>query len=229
MPHPWVRLVRRTAMPPEHRGHDLCPKEAPSNRYVRIDPAARSPDYVSGFCWAIGVAALSQPVTGEDFSIYKDATRSSVRYKGQQIVRFGAARALALGSLLGLAGCAEIGQWFSTPPADTPATEEHLPLPPPPAPPRPAMPKVEPLAPIVIDGLTADAARDLLGAPTSQVAAGPGETWTYKSGPCAVALYLFPDVASGGLRVLDHQIDGAGPRDADQQTCIRRVQHDHAH
>ena len=144
-------------------------------------------------------------------------------------MRFAAARALALGGLFALAGCAEIGQWFDAPPADTSATEEHLPLPPPPAPPRPVMHKVEPPQPIVIDGLTATAARDLLGAPTMQVAAGPGETWTYKSGPCAIALYLFPDVASGGLRVLDHQVDGAGPRDADQQACMRRVQHDHAH
>lgn len=89
--------------------------------------------------------------------------------------------------------------------------------------------KLDPRQPIVIDGLTADAAHELLGAPTTQVATGPGETWTYKSGPCAVALYLFPDVASGGLRVLDYQVDGAGPRDADQQACMRRVQHDHAH
>ena len=212
---------------PNTVGMTGIPKGA-ANRYVRIDPPTSSPDYVSDFCRAIGVAALSQPVTGRDFSIYRAAIRSSVRHKGQQTVRFGAARALTLGSLLGLAGCAGSGQWFSAPPADTSATEAHLPPPPAPAP-HPVVRKVEPPPPIVIDGLTADAARDLLGAPTTQVAAGPGETWTYKSGPCAVALYLFPDVASGGLRVLDHQVDGAGPRDADQQACMRRVQHDHAH
>jgi hypothetical protein len=128
---------------------------------------------------------------------------------------------------LGLTGCTAIGQWFSPPPADKPATEEHLPLPPPPAPPRPVVHKVDAPPPIVIDGLSASAARDLLGAPATQVAAGPGETWTYKSGRCAVVLYLFPDVASGGMRVLDHQVDGVGSGEADQQACMRRVQHDH--
>jgi hypothetical protein len=196
---------------------------------------------VRSCCRAIGVAALSQPVTREDFSIYRGAIRSTVRHMGQQpvgqqavgqqAVRFGAAHALAryglLPGLLGLAGCTAMGQWFSTPPAATPAAQPPLPLPPPPAPPRAAVHKVDPPPPIVIDGLSANAARDLLGAPATQAAAGPGETWTYRSGRCAVALYLFPDVASGGLRVLDHQVDGVGSAEADQQACMRRVQHDH--
>lgn len=151
-----------------------------------------------------------------------------VRQMGQRAVRFGSAHAVALAGLLGLAGCTAVGSWFSAPKPDTKATEEHLPLPPPPAPPIKLARKVDPPPAIVIDGLSATAARDLLGAPATQVAAGPGETWTYKSGRCAIALYLFPDVANGGLRVLDHQVDGVGAAEADQQACMRRVQHDHA-
>jgi hypothetical protein len=81
--------------------------------------------------------------------------------------------------------------------------------------------------PVVVDGLSADAVRSLLGPPVAQAAAGPGETWTYRSGSCEVLLFLFPDVSSGGLRVLDHQVNGAGSRDTDQQACFQRVRHDH--
>jgi len=79
----------------------------------------------------------------------------------------------------------------------------------------------------VIDGLAADKVRVVLGMPLSDVAVGPGETWIYRAGRCELSLYLFPDVASGGMRVLDHQITGTGPREEDRQACLRQLQHGH--
>lgn len=82
--------------------------------------------------------------------------------------------------------------------------------------------------PISVDGLSAGAVRDLLGTPASRTTAAPGETWTYRDGGCELRLFLFPDVASGGLRVLDHRIADAAPAAADPQACLRRLHDDHA-
>lgn len=116
---------------------------------------------------------------------------------------------------------------FGAPAAQDSASEPPLPLPPPPAP-RPVSRTPAPITPIVIDGLSAPAVRALLGTPVTQSATGPGETWTYRSGRCELAVFLFPDVESGGLRVLDHEVTGVGAREVDQQNCMRQVQRDHA-
>ena len=57
-------------------------------------------------------------------------------------------------------------------------------------------------------------------------APAPGETWTYRSGPCELELFLFPDVTQGGLHVLDYRVNGAGPRDDGEQACLRRLRND---
>ncbi len=140
------------------------------------------------------------------------------------------ARAFLLASLLLLAGCDAIGTWFHGPAAPeepTTSTDEQLPLPPPPAPRPPSLSaSAAAQPPVVVNGLSGDAVRTLLGPPLTQVAVGPGETWTYRSGACEVQLFLFPDVAQGGLHVLDYHVNGAGARAADQQTCLRRMHRD---
>lgn len=177
------------------------------------------------------VTTLSPLVTRWDFSAYNVIGPSSGR-AGQKTVRSVLAHAMALGGLLAVAGCAKVDQMLASlgaPPSSGAAGPEHLPLPPPP-PPRAAHASASvPLddRQVAVDGLSANAARALLGPPLTQVASGPGETWTYRSGRCELALYLFPDVANGGLRVLDHQVNGVGTRAADQQACVRRVQHAH--
>ena len=149
-----------------------------------------------------------------------------------QTVQSDSARAVLLASLLLLAGCDAIGNLFhgpAKPEETTKSTDEQLPLPPPPAP-RPPNLSTSAAAgqpPVVLEGLSGDSVRTLLGPPLTQVAVGPGETWTYRSGACEVQLFLFPDVADGGLHVLDHHVNGAGSRAADQQACLQRVHHDH--
>jgi hypothetical protein len=77
--------------------------------------------------------------------------------------------------------------------------------------------------PVVVDGLSAKAARSLLGQPATRGGPAPGETWTYRSGSCEVHLYLFPNVDHGGMQVLDHRVSGAGAGESAQQACLRRV------
>lgn len=76
---------------------------------------------------------------------------------------------------------------------------------------------------MVVDGLSAKAARSLLGQPATRGGPAPGETWTYRSGSCEVHLYLFPNVDHGGMQVLDHRVSGAGTGEGAQQACLRRV------
>ncbi len=112
-----------------------------------------------------------------------------------------------------------------------------MPLPPPPSPRRAVAPTNAPTnapanpladeAPVAVDGLSGSAVRTLLGPPVTQVAVGPGQTWTYRSGACEVELFLFPSVADGDLRVLDHQVNAAGSPGENQQACFRRISHDH--
>lgn len=80
--------------------------------------------------------------------------------------------------------------------------------------------------PVVVDGLSAKAVRTLLGQPAAKDGPAPGETWTYRSGPCEVHLFLFPDVTHGGMQVLDHRVSGAGSGTDDQQACLRQVRSD---
>jgi hypothetical protein len=193
------------------------------------------------------VAALSHRVTAWDLLAYpvviqRGIGRADTSPSGRigcgakkqvaPTVQSDSARAFLLASLLLLAGCDAIGPWFHGPAApEEPATstDEHLPLPPPPAPRAPSLSANAAASqpPVVVDGLSGDAVRTLLGPPLTQVAVGPGETWTYRSGACEVQLFLFPDVSNGGLHVLDHHANGAGSRAADQQTCLRRMHHDH--
>jgi hypothetical protein len=74
-------------------------------------------------------------------------------------------------------------------------------------------------APVVVDGLSAKAARALLGQPAAHGGPAPGETWTYRSGSCEVELFLFPNVTHGEMQVLDHRVSGAGT----EQACLRRL------
>jgi hypothetical protein len=102
--------------------------------------------------------------------------------------------------------------------------------------PKPAPVQSSPLAPpvapapeadVAVVGLSGAAVRSLFGAPATRAASGPGETWGYHSGECQVQLYLFPDVAHGGLRVLDYHVATGSSRGDDPQPCLRRLRHGH--
>ena len=79
---------------------------------------------------------------------------------------------------------------------------------------------------VQMNGLSGKAVRALLGQPAARSGPAPGETWTYRSGPCEVKLFLFPDVANGGLQVLDSRVDGAGAHEDSKQACLRRLRND---
>ena len=87
--------------------------------------------------------------------------------------------------------------------------------------PKPSEP--QPASPVVVDGLSATAARSLLGQPAKRGGPAPGETWTYHSGACEVQLYLFPNVNHGGMQVLDHRVSGAGTDESAKQACLKRL------
>jgi hypothetical protein len=75
--------------------------------------------------------------------------------------------------------------------------------------------------PVVVNGLSGNAVRALLGQPTARAGPALGETWTYRSGSCVVELFLFPNVTHGGLEVLDSRVSGSG--EASKQACLRRL------
>lgn len=105
----------------------------------------------------------------------------------------------------------------SAPPAAAPTADAAAPA-----------PAAAPAAtPISIDGLSENAVRALLGNPAARAAAAPGETWIYRDASCELRLFLFPDVAKGGLHVLDHRITASAPTGADPQTCLHRLHDDH--
>jgi hypothetical protein len=79
---------------------------------------------------------------------------------------------------------------------------------------------------VVVNGLSSNAVIALLGQPASRAGSAPGETWTYRSGPCELELFLFPDLTQGGLHVLDYRVNGADPRDDGEQACLRRLRSD---
>lgn len=57
-----------------------------------------------------------------------------------------------------------------------------------------------------------------LGAPAARAASGAGERWSYRGPGCTLDLFLFPDMGSGGLVVLDRRAGGAS-----EQECLRRM------
>jgi hypothetical protein len=108
-----------------------------------------------------------------------------------------------------------------------PAPIAPEPVPAPPAMQSERTTKTEPPAapestPVVVNGLSGNAVRALLGQPAIRAEPAPGETWTYRSGKCEVDLFLFPDVTHGGLHVLDYRVNGAGSGQ-DVQACLRRL------
>jgi hypothetical protein len=144
---------------------------------------------------------------------------------------------------------ATLRQLFGPPPAAAPvrparpaATAQRPPRPPKPAPAAPdtpppveanlpatpeapATPPETPddPSPVRVTGLPGKDVRTLLGEPSIQTGPSPGETWTYRSAGCEVELFLFPDVAKGGLHVLDYRVNGPGTPADQQQACLRRM------
>lgn len=180
---------------------------------------------------ATRVLALSQPVTGWDLSGQPVVIQPRTADAGQWAVLAGVTRAVVLAATVVLAGCASLTEAFDalTGKRQTPTASE-APLPEPPVPPR-IIPKARPHivpepAPVVVAGLSGNAVLALLGQPASRAGTAPGETWTYRSGPCELELFLFPDVTQGGLHVLDYRVSGAGPREDSEQVCLRRMRSD---
>ena len=81
------------------------------------------------------------------------------------------------------------------------------------------LPPSEPLHPVKLAGRSASDLEALLGKPGERSREGTGERWTYRAKGCAFDVFLFPDVASGGLTVLDYR--GSDP--LTDQDCIHRV------
>ena len=166
-----------------------------------------------------GVAFVIQPLT-------EDA--------GQRTVLAGVTRVVVLAGTLVLVGCSSVDKAFH---AVTDSLQTALTGPrhttAPPAPARPARhpesatetrpPTTPEPTPVVVNGLSGKAVRALLGQPATRAGPAPGETWTYRSGPCEVELFLFPDVTNGGLHVLDYRVSGVGSRQDVQQACLRRL------
>lgn len=153
--------------------------------------------------------------------------RQGVTGGGQQWRRF----VVRVMMVAGLAGCGVFDDPVAPPPRlPSPLQPAARPRParPPvalirPAP-RPAVPVVEPpaaAAPQVLPplaGATAEQLEAWLGVPADRTSSGAGERWTYRSADCALDLFLFPDVASGGLTVLERRATGGS-----EQDCLRRV------
>ncbi len=153
-------------------------------------------------------------------------------------------RSALFAGILVLGGCASV-DWayytvteplreaFSRPHHATTANATNVVNPPPPPYWNPGKtPDAKPVAaatptatptPVVVNGLSGNAVRTLLGQPATRAGPAPGETWTYRSGSCEVNLFLFPDVTHGGLQVLDHRVTGANSHGDEEQACLRRV------
>ena len=147
-------------------------------------------------------------------------------------------RAAVVAGILAIAGCASIDRAYYTvtDTVETAFTPRHAPptrVPRPPAPPTiprgsastaeaksATLPEPEP---VVVSGLSGNAIRAMLGQPSARTGPAPGETWTYRSGSCAVELFLFPNVTHGGLQVLDYRVSGAGSGEDSKQACLRRL------
>jgi hypothetical protein len=145
-----------------------------------------------------------------------------------------AGRLLAAAALLALlAGCGA----FAPPPPPRPAVVQRPPARPAPrpVPPRPPVPlaaeqppaAATPAAPppaaetVPLPNLArmpAGQVEQALGAPSARAASGAGERWSYRGPGCTLDLFLFPDMGSGGLVVLDRRAGGAS-----EQECLRRM------
>jgi hypothetical protein len=150
--------------------------------------------------------------------------------------------ALLLPALLSLLGCSDVTQFLSpAPPAPALPLPPKPPSRPPPVAARPAaVPQAAPVAsqplapppppppPIALVGLAPPEVMRLFGAPASRSPTGQGERWTYRSGPCQLDLFIFPDVSSGAPAVLDQRIGAAASGPDAEQACLRTLRDDHA-
>lgn len=144
-----------------------------------------------------------------------------------------AARLPGLAVLALLAGCGPGGPFApaAPPPARPPVAQRPAARPAPrPAPPRPVplqpdlpateqAPVAAPAIPLPqLARMPAGQVEAVLGAPVARVASGAGERWSYRGPGCTLDLFLFPDMAAGGLVVLDRRAGGAS-----EQECLRRM------
>jgi len=148
-------------------------------------------------------------------------------------------RAVAVAGILAVAGCASIDRAYYTvtdaveaaftSPRRTASTRLPRPHSSPPSPSdatstSEAKPAMRPESqPVVVNGLSGDAVRAMLGQPAARAGPAPGETWTYHSGSCEVEVFLFPDVTHGGMQVLDYRVSGAGSGEDSRQACLKRL------
>jgi hypothetical protein len=74
-----------------------------------------------------------------------------------------------------------------------------------PAPASPPAPPAVAAGPATLVGLSQGDVRGLLGEPAASGAAGPGQTWTYRSAECSLTVAFFYDVTRGAFFALsDH-------------------------
>jgi hypothetical protein len=141
-------------------------------------------------------------------------------------------------ALLGGAGCSAVEDLFGKKPAPVVAPQRPAARKPPARPPAarlvPVKPPVagpagvepvtaEPLLPVAVVvpslvGASGARVEEVLGAPGSRLGSGAGERWDWRGEGCTLSLFLFPDVASGALSVLDMRAVGAPVEE-----CARRV------
>ena len=84
-------------------------------------------------------------------------------------------------------------------------------------------PGAPPPEPVAVVGLSQDAVRRLLGAPTAEAREGPGRTWTYQGAGCAVVIGFFYDVTRNGFFALSAHSPDAG----DAGACLARIRDNH--
>lgn len=94
----------------------------------------------------------------------------------------------------------------------TVATAPAPPAPPPVAAPRPAVPDAAPVDPASLIGAGERRVVALLGEPESRRSEGAAQVWRYGSGDCRLDVYLYPELAGGGLHALAWR--RAGPAQA---------------
>jgi hypothetical protein len=186
---------------------------------------------------AIRVPALSQPVTRQDLSGRPVVIQPAAEDARQSAVLARLTRAVVVAEILAMAGCASVDRAYYTvtDAVEAAFTSHHhtasVRTPRPPAPPplsgsAASTAETKPATlpePVVVNGLSGNAVRAMLGQPSARAGPAPGETWTYRSGSCAVELFLFPNVAHGGLQVLDSRVSGAGSGEDSRQACLRRL------
>ena len=153
---------------------------------------------------------------------------AAMKHPGMHGVEAGTRRFALVAALAGiLSGCAALTSVFAPPPPPKPAPARPATRPAParPVPVAPVVPARQPEPPAVpadppieLSGVSASRLEALLGMPADRSPSGTGERWTYRGGGCALDLFLFPDVASGELSVLDRRASGGA-----EQDCLRRL------